>query len=692
MIRIARLLPRVLPALFALCALPAVAAPVITDVFTTGQSPPHAQVGTPVFIQATGLTGAVQVFFSDGTNPTVAAAAPSVDLVRGILNVRVPAGAVTGNMKITAAGVDSPLYYFRVDAGSFTQGTDVVSGQVLSGASGVANAMVVLLQDTGCDNQLLWDYTLTNGTGNYTLHGVDNNYFILVFPPLAANLAVDAGGATLSGTPATVNFSLVAGTQVTGRVVDAAAPSTGIANVRLSLDANGSDFILTDATGNFSVHLLPGNYKINYRPAPGAAFAGIQLNTTVNNTPTQNLGNIGLTTGVRVSGTVTRASDGKPLPNVRLDATVSNTCCTSIDRKQSAGDGSYSFYLPASQSYKIQVQLDDSSGYVDTVLDPYVVGVSNQVLNFPSLDAAIITGTVTDRGTGLPLDQIGMQANVPGPGGTPVTFTKTCTNGNYRMRVPPSVAGYQAIAAFGQTYNYAVQGWNGNSNGTFYPCEGTAVTSSPAGNVTSGINFALVPSGAITGTITSQTSSCTLSPGGTNYVSVDDGGNHNCSMGTTDFNPPPGQYRVTGLPATVVGNTRRACIMQYNTCYNQQVFPAYNAFSVIAGSDTSNINFCVSDAPTQQITGVRLSKSGGNLQIIWNTSTDPNHSVYQVRGALTAKPTTAPGNFPNDPVFASLSQPPVTNYATLLSTPYVYFLITDVSPSSNEGPSGSYGH
>src|SRR5947209_13987875 len=90
------------------------AAPTITD-GNALKTPARAGPGEPILIYASGLIAPVRVFFSDGVNPTVEATPALSDLTRGVVLVKIPAGAATGNMKISAAGVDSPLYYFRID-------------------------------------------------------------------------------------------------------------------------------------------------------------------------------------------------------------------------------------------------------------------------------------------------------------------------------------------------------------------------------------------------------------------------------------------------------------------------------------------------------------------------------------------------------------------------------------------------
>src|SRR6267142_1943005 len=157
----------------------ALAAPRISrDAFHT---PAHGMVGEPLLLFAENLATPVTVLFSNGTSPTVAGTSLQVDVARGAILVKVPAGAQTGNMKVTANGVSSPLFFFRVDAGTFTQGTDVVSGKVKNGSgTGVANTLLLLFIQ-GCNNGELLDYAKADSGGNYTMHGPDGDSQIIAF-------------------------------------------------------------------------------------------------------------------------------------------------------------------------------------------------------------------------------------------------------------------------------------------------------------------------------------------------------------------------------------------------------------------------------------------------------------------------------------------------------------------------------
>ena len=221
------------------------APPVIQQISSTGESPVYGKVGGTVVIFGAGFVPPVSALFSDGSTPSVAATISAQDASRGMLAMRVPDGAVTGSMKIVAGGVDSSLFYFRVSPNPFTQGTDVVSGHLTDGVNGVPGAMLALLKSAGCDNNTLWDFTTTDANGAYAMNGVDGAYMLIVLPPVASGLAPAGAMVTLGSDPMTQDFVLSPGTVVTGRIVDASAPTTGIAGARVELKGDIFDTTVT---------------------------------------------------------------------------------------------------------------------------------------------------------------------------------------------------------------------------------------------------------------------------------------------------------------------------------------------------------------------------------------------------------------------------------------------------------------
>lgn len=676
-----------------------VAAPLITRTIGVGESPAHGQVGAPLVIFTQGLSAPVRVFFSDGLNPTVEATEILADVPRGVVAARIPVGAQTGSMKVTAGGVDSLPYFFRIDPGTFTQGTDVVSGTVTSAGGPVAGAFVVLLRPTVCGILAVWDITATDPNGGYTLRGVPGDYFVHPFNPLGAGLANRGVGVTLGGGPQTLDLVMTSGTTVSGRVVRSDAPGTGVGEARLEFNSDSAiETLFTDTVGNFSVHLSPGDVRLDVDPPTGERLAAVhERPLTVVAAASQTVPDIPLNGGVMLSGFVRRMADGSPVSGANLQARPRDTCCAPTDRKRSAGDGAFSLVLLPNLTYRLEVTVDNDQPFTDVFLDGIVVAETDLTRDFDLRDAGFITGAVVDRPAGSPIANLSVQANMFPISNLPtVAFTRTCQDGSYRLRVPPSLIGYLAKAGFAEDRGYVSVTWNNTLDGTFYECEGLAVPVPTAGTEVSGIGFRLPASAAaITGSVFSQASGCTVPLGSHQQVSIDDGADHGCGLGATDFNAPGGTYRMYGLPDSTFVPALRACVNIPDTspqCYNLRQPPAYDPIVVGPGGTAGGINFCAGNAPTREITGLQVSRSGDNLVFTWDPSTDLYHHQYHLRGAVTARPTTPSGSFPTDPVFALLATTQATSVTMPLSTPYNFFLVTDAGVTGIEGPSGHYGN
>jgi hypothetical protein len=578
-----------LAALLAVLAFaPALAAPAIErDPFT---SPAEGHIGEPIMLFASGLVAPVRVFFSDGANPVVEATPAQFDAARGAVLTHVPAGAATGNMKISANGVDSPLFHFRVLAGAFVQGTDTVGGQATNGAAAVAGVLVALIRDTGCPQQVVQDYGVTDATGHYTLHGVDGSYELYALPAAGSGLAGLDPSLSLSTSPATLNLPLVAGTSVTGRVVDATNQSIGIAGARLTFDGPAQDAVLADGSGNFAVRLVAGSWKVEVH-GPGHAFN--KINGTVSGT-SLSLGNVTLATGVKVSGALTRLSDGTPFAGVEINAFGPDLCCGKFDRTFSAGDGSFALFIPSNQTVDLAAFFDPQVTVADVFSGNQAVGTSNVVVNLQAREAAFIDGTATDLGTLAGIRNLEVLASSGGQ----LAAAFTCIDGSYHLRVVPGAAGYIALSnasdPAGPTYAY--QYWNGTPAGTYFPCEAVPVPAPSAGGTTGGIAFKLPRAASVQGLVSSEAGGCGNDLG-TAGVVIDDGGSHGCGMGVVDPSLPPPGYRIALLPSSGAVAQLRACavVAGYDPqCWSLQTPPAYDPIVVAGGGTASSIDFCLS--------------------------------------------------------------------------------------------------
>ncbi len=570
------------------------AAPTITD-GNAFKEPARAATGEPILIYASGLIAPVRVFFSDGANPTVEATPVLADITRGVVLAKVPAGAATGSMKISAAGVDSPLYYFRTNPTGFVTGTDTVTGHVTSGGSPVPGALLVLLRDTGCQNPQFQDFAVTDSAGSYTVHGVDGNYLIYVVPPLPSGLAVASAKASLSPTPATLEVPLAAGTSVTGTVVDEVT-SAAVPGARVTFDGPSHEEILTDGSGGFAVRLPSGSWKYTIRPPSCDGHTWGRATVSIGGI-SQSLGILPLAIGVSISGRLTRASDGSPLAGGRVDALDPSGCCVDVDNKMAAGDGSYCLVVPQNHCYNLGGLFDSQSDIADAPKPNFCVGTGNVTLDITAVDAAFITGTATQAAPGTgPINCLRISAQQMGPmpsGGA----TETCADGTYRLRVAPGTAGNIVSTAENDCGGpeYAAEAWKVGGGATFFLCEGDLVPAPTAGGTTPGINFAPPLAAEITGKIASQATGCTDDLGNL-PVTVDDGSPHVCGMGLQDFNQSPPGYAMGLLPPSSVVPSLRACASVAGfsgQCYNMKTPPTYDPIVVAPGGTAPGINFCL---------------------------------------------------------------------------------------------------
>ena len=189
-------------------------------------------------------------------------------------------------------------------------------------------ALLVLLRDTGCKNPQFQDFAATDSIGSYTLHGVDGNYFVFVFPPLTSGLAVAPVSGLLSPTPTTLDVPLTPGTNVTGTVVDGVT-SAAVPNARVTFDGAAHEEILTDGFGSFAVRLPSGSWKYTIRPPLCDAHATSKSSVSIGGT-SQSLGSLPLVTGVLITGRLTRAADASPLAGGKLAAQDQSTCCATV--------------------------------------------------------------------------------------------------------------------------------------------------------------------------------------------------------------------------------------------------------------------------------------------------------------------------------------------------------------------------
>lgn len=674
---------------------PALAAPVITEIMAG--SPPHAQADATVGIFGHGFASPLQVYFSDGVGPTVAATPVALDAERGIAVVRVPAGALTGNLKVTSNGSDSNLFFFRRDPGTFARGTSALSGQVTGPTlAPVPGAVVILMVPSGCDGQVgFWDHAITNAAGNYTLHGQPGGYMLFVFPPRSSGLASLAMPAAAPGSQGVV---LAAGTTVQGRIVLASSPTTGVANARVDVEGDGYETDLTDANGYYSAAVVPGPYRLVVSPPPSAVLArSPDTDVTVGASNPQTMLDLPLAGGVRIYGTVRRASDATPMPGVGVSAWPQDGSGFQGRQTDSQGDGGYALVVPPGATYGVSTYLETAEPYADVRVDSVVVGASDVTQNLSLPDAGFIRGTITAASNGLPIADLQVEAYAaPWTIGGPVASTRTCEDGSYSLHVAPSVAGYVVATSPMNDGGFVPVAWRSPEEPALFLCEGTAVPVTSAGSVVGNVDLGVHAGAAsIEGAVHSAISSCSASYGDFVAVVVDDGEEHACGLGAWDWAVPAGAYRITGLPDSSLLPVLRVCASMPGvgsvSCYNGESYPDFTPLSLSAGSNDSGVDLCVGEVqPSQEVNSLSLSKSGASFTMSWTPSSDPATVSYRVRGSLSARPGSLPGTFPTDPGFVEVWSGASAGVTLPVTTSQTFFLVTGIGGTGLEGPSGHY--
>jgi 5-hydroxyisourate hydrolase-like protein (transthyretin family) len=439
------------------------------------------------------------------------------------------------------------------DASFATAGCSGISGTITSAATGLPLANIwVGVYDSNM-NGVGW--AVTDATGLYALLGPlptgsyivtannDQGYVNELYDdkpcpgtycdytqatPVAVTVGSTTGG---------VDFALSPTARISGVVTDAAtgAPLSGV-RVQVLTTTNGNlGDVATDATGAYTYQsqLPAGSYKLvtyyNDRGYVDEVYDDHVCFAGYGNCPLASADLVAATSGAttsgidfalahsgRITGTITDADSGAPLPSVRIElytaagVLVENSVYTN-------GSGVYELKnrMPTG-SYIVVTR--DANGYVNEVYGgspcvgelcdvssgtPVGVTISAETPNvdFALHKGGLITGTVTEAATGNPIYGGGAAIEIYDASGRKVCETNAYTWGY----VAP--AGLPGGSYFVRTVGRAPFIDELYSNipcplGACTATDGTPVVVTP-GSTTTGIDFALDLSGAIEGRVTS---------------------------------------------------------------------------------------------------------------------------------------------------------------------------------------------
>lgn len=496
----------------------------------------------------------------------------------------------------------------------------LITGRVTdSTGNGVGNVFVSAFNG-GTATCCTWvSGTPTDGAGHYALVVASGTYRLQVSsPPGSAYMsqwwtstggannfsAADdiAVGANVSGK----SFSLTSGIRISGRVVDGGGNGIPMVGVGAFLGGGGATCCTwvsgggTDGTGNYTLVVQPGTYRLQFWPPRGSSFLGVwwkssgeaqRFDLADDVVASTNVTGIGATliTGSTISGRVTDGTNGIPNAGVSAFLGGAATCCTWITGTGTDAAGNYSISVPAG-SYKLQFHAPPGSSFTDafwkagvaagsfSAADTITVGPNATNKDVVLARGIGITGTVTD-GSAHPLQGVSVSAMTGCPQQCQfVAGTATGPDGTYRLIVTGGGASYKIQFYPPPGSPFVSQWYSGVTGGASNPSGATAVTVN-ASDVT-GIDASLASGVRITGTVSDGTNGipnanvsamtgcspqCTFvsgtntSPTGTYSLVVPTGGTY-----FVQFRPPQGSSFIgqwwnnatgpnTAIPATAVG-------------------------------------------------------------------------------------------------------------------------------------------
>jgi hypothetical protein len=576
----------------------------------------------------------------------------TTNAVTGIDFVLAPGGRVSGTVTSSSTGLPiAGVTVYLIDSGEnvpFTKGITDVNGVFISEGGTVAGGV----------------YAATLGpNGGYQNELYDN--------VKCEDCQPSTSGGTLipvinPGTTGGINFALDPGGVITGTVTD----GNGVPLQHVFVEAINANASLvfgseTDAAGHFSTGGMPaGTYWVHTSNSLGYADKAYnnvlcpdgcfppQVGTPVSVVVGATVSNVNfsLPAGGKISGAVTNAAGGAPVPINTGNAGVAifNSIGVLVAQFYTENDGTYqtsslppgTYYLQTQNVPGFGNQLYNAIGCTGCPVltgTPVTVTVGNTTgnINFPLAAAGSISGTLTNAAGGAAIS--GANVQVFSSTGAGIGNANTNASGVY------TIGGLAPGSYYVRT----------NQGGSFIneiyndiPCQQCAVTTSgaalvpvTAGATTSNINFALATGGRISGFVTNASGGAAIQG-----VAVQLFNSQSVSMG--QFNTQAnGSYTTAGLPAGTYYVRTNNTLGFINELYNDIQCPMAvcqasdgTPITVTLGVTTTNINFAL-NATSGKISGTVTTAGGAPLQ---NVTVQTYNSLGRFLGGVT---TDASGNY-----------------------------------------------
>jgi 5-hydroxyisourate hydrolase-like protein (transthyretin family) len=502
-------------------------------------------------------------------------------------------------------------------------------------------------------------YVRTSNSLGFIDEVYNNTTCVNCNPLTGAPIAVAAATAT-SG----IDFSLASGGQVTGTITSSTgAPIDRVSVIVLTAAGVQVSSATTNANGEYRTGAVPaGTYYVRTRNTQGftdQVYNGRECsncNPTLGNAVTVAAGtnttgiNFSLVFGGRIAGTV-RNTAGTPIPDVTVVIFTSGGVSITSGTTDSLGTYTGSAGLPSGTYY---ARTSNGAGFVDKIYnDVSCVGCSPTVgtpivvtagsvttgIDFSLVAGGRIAGTVTDATTTLPIAN-GF-VNVFSSTGVLMTQATLGSNGQYVTPTGLAPGTYYARSA--SRLGYISKVWNNINCAACSAITGTPITVT-ADTTTTGIDFAMVRGGKLSGSVTDVSTGAPLR---NVTVQTYDAANNLVTTSTTDS---AGQFvSASGLPVGTYFvrtlNSGGYIDQVYNNVTCLVCLTNIGTGVVIgAGAEVTEINFAL--APGGRITGTvietstSLPLSGVTVKIVdangklVSTSSTDSAGGYQSNGGL----------------------------------------------------------
>ena len=383
--------------------------------------------------------------------------APAGGMVSGINASMAPAGSISGTVTApdgttTLANIQVQVYRQADDSYAGSDQTDANGDYTIGGLA--AGAHIVEF----------------NGNGTYVGLWYDN-----------ASSRAEANAVTLDeGEDRTgIDASLRTSGSISGTVTDAGGtPIEGIAvDVMAGPQYNSYQTYSTDADGRYeATGLASGKYKVRFRSNEGMYRTvwwegrGSQDSAdeiSVSGGPVENI-NAALEAATMISGTVTDGS-GTPLGDINVGVFLQNGTewdykgseWTGLDGTYIIGDlaaGTYAVVFTDYSNHYLQEFYDDAADFAGAALlvlgDGELAGDIDAILQDAPLTG--IAGTVTEEGSGTPLDGVNVTAySHDGVDWQMLAATDTGMDGRFEIRLP--TAGVYRVRFWGMGGTYRTE-------------------------------------------------------------------------------------------------------------------------------------------------------------------------------------------------------------------------------------------